>query len=321
MTLPARLGFVIAAAAVCSVLAPASARADETDNFTCRARVLADALDTLDAWMNVRISEAIAQANRRGPAGCDGDCLRRELQRRVGASSRHPLTGIPHATLARRVQRGRDIDRCHLAFRESIYGARPYNQPWLYPINGRVIFLADTINLSGRYVGTDKINHFMREGLAHWRAVDRGADLAGVMTRELGPPGRQLRWNERGLKGLTLTGVLAWADLAASYSGFLFWSDLLAIDGGTSLIVFDALLGRFVQQRPFTFAAYVNDAWDEAINVSTFHPGLAREVAAALWTRSMTSPVTGCQRLADLPDARLFVNPSCRAPAADVTGR
>ena len=174
------------------------------------------------------------------------------------------------------------------------------------------MFLADSIRLAGRVVGTDKINHFIREGLAHWRAVhEDGVEIESVMAHELGAPGWQLRLNENGLKGMTLTGVLSYADLAASYSGFRFWSDLLALDMPESFITRDATTGRFAQRRTFSFVLYVNDAWDETINRSAFHPALARQVAAALRDRSMDVPNAGCRPLTELPYSHLYLNPLC----------
>jgi hypothetical protein len=292
---------------------PGRARADETDNFTCRSRLMRDSQGALDALMNSQIQAALELANSRG-AACDAACVVRELQTSVGASRRHWLTGIPHARFEKWIDERSDIDRCHLEFKESIYGARAYNQFWLFPVNGRVIWLADSIRLSGRVVGLDKINHFIREGLAHRRAVERpGGEITDVMQRELGPPGRQWRWNERGLKGLSFTGILSYADLAASYSGFRFWSDLLSIGRAGSFVAYDTEAEAFVQRRDFTFAEYVNDAWDEGINYSTFHPTLARQVSKALRSRSMTSPVSDCRRLIALPQAGLYVNPACLA--------
>jgi hypothetical protein len=132
--------------------------------------------------------------------------------------------------------------------------------------------------------------------------------------RVLGSPARRFRWTEYGLKGWSLTGVLAYADLAAGYSGFQFWTDLLSMGSPASYVGRDASSGRFLQTRPFTFAAYVNNAWDEGINYSIFQPVLGREVAAALAHRELSLPVGDCRSLASLPDARLYVNPACLLP-------
>jgi len=295
----------------------ASAYADETDNFTCRARLSRDSLAVLDSWVNTRIQEALARANRRGAERCDEACLVRELQKTVGGSVLHPLTFVPHSRFERWIGKQREIDRCHLGFGETIYGARPYNQPWLFPFLGRTILVADSILLSGRVAGLDKINHFIREGLAHWRDVHgRREDIASILARELDPARGGLYWTEYGLKGKSLTGVLSYADVAAGYSGYTFWSDLLSMGPERSFVAPDATGGRFVQVRTFTLAAYVTDAWDEAINVSDFHPALGREVEAALRTRGLAFPVRDCRALSGLPDARLYVNPICLGPDA-----
>lgn len=285
------------------------AHADETDNFTCRSRLIADSLHVLDAIVNTRIELGVARANARWLSGaCDEACFTREIQRTIGATHLR-WTGIPQAALERWIADRRDVDRCHVKFRESIYGARHYNQPWLFPFTGRIIFIADSIRLDGTMVGLDKISHFIREGLAHWKAVQQGLSIGESMQRELGPARRHFGWTEYGLKGWSLTGVLSYADLAAGYWGFRFWTDVSALDSPDSFVSRDPRSGRFLVRRSFSFAQYVNDAWDESVNCSTFHPELAREVSAALATRRLACPATGASTLASLPDAQLYVNP------------
>jgi hypothetical protein len=309
-----RLGLrarVVIGIVVVSISFAARAFANETDNFTCRRQSLQDSMVALDALVNAKIREAVERANGRD-GKCDAACLARELRKRIAANVRNPWTGIPHARLADVLEKDPRFDRCHLKFKESIYGARPYNQPWLFPFNGRIIFLDDSIRLAGRIVGIDKINHFIREGLEHWRAVhEEGEGIESVMMRERGTQGWQLRMNEQGLRGMTLTGVLSYADLAASYSGFRFWKDVLSIDSPESFVTYDADTGRFQQRRDFSFIAYVNDAWDEGINRSVFHPTLAKQVATALRNVSMDGLISNCQLLTALPQAHLYVNPEC----------
>ncbi len=291
------------------VALPGPALADEADNFTCRLRVLRDSLGALDAIMNARIQTTLARVNSSG-GRCDEACLVRELQADVGGAYRHPLTGIPHSRFERWIGEHTDVDRCRIGFGDSIYGARPYNQPWLFPFTGRIILIADSIRVNGRLIGIDKINHFIREGLSHWKgAREPGGSIAAVMRKELGPPGRQFRWNEYGLKGWSLTGVLAYSDLAAGYSGYRFWSDISSLGRPASLVARDATSGRFVPRRPFTFADYVNDAWDEGVNCSEFQPGLAKQVASALTKRAMTCPAADASPLSGLPDGSLYINP------------
>jgi hypothetical protein len=325
MRMRKRTSFVAIAVVVLSGLMAGEVAADETDNFTCRSRPMRDALAQLDALMNARIREAVARANRRAGARCDAACLERlgsdELRETIGSSYRPLPTLIPHAVFMKSVSELPDLDRCHLRFGETIYGARAYNRPWMYPFHRRIIFVADSIRLAGRVVGLDKMNHFIREGLVHWRAVnERGATIASDIKRELGSPTRHSAWTEQGLKGMGLTGVLAYADLAASYSGFRFWSDLLAVGGPRSFVEFDRAAGRLHQVRTFSFAAYVNDAWDETINRSKLDATLRQEVEATIRRRGL-SPGGECRHLAVLPDADLYVNPECLAAGAGLESR
>ena len=301
-----RSALVFVFSAACLIPA-AAVWADETDNFTCRARLTRDASAAIDGWMNAAIQRAIDGANR--IPDCGGDCLRAELIRQVGRNIHRPPTFIPHSALARWIVREPGIERCRLRFSESIYGARPYNQPWLFPVNGRIIFLADSIRLSGTVIGVDKINHFLREGLGHWRAAEQGRGIDAIMAGELGVSRGPLRMTERGLRGMALTGVLAYADLAASYSGFRFWHDLLHTEDARSYVQWDEADRRFVQVRTFAFADYVTDAWDESVNRSAFARGLAAQVATRI--ANFPSADDRCAYLATLPDSSLYVNPAC----------
>ena len=320
-----RRPFVAIVVVVLSALMAREVAADETDNFTCRSRPMRDALEQLDRLMNARIREAVARANDRAGNRCDAACFERlardELREKIGGSYRPLPTLIPHATFMKSVSDLPDLDRCHLRFSETIYGARAYNRPWMYPFHRRIIFVADSIRLAGRVVGLDKMNHFIREGLEHWRAVnEQGATIASDLARELGTPTRHAAWTEQGLKGVGLTGVLAYADLAASYSGFRFWSDLLTLERPQSFVEVDPVGGRLRQARVFTFATYVNDAWDETINRSKLDAKLRQEVEATLRRRGL-SPGSDCRHLAALPDARLYVNPECLPAGAGVESR
>lgn len=301
-----RLALCLAAFVLCLSV---PALADEADNFTCRARLTSDSGPMLDGWINGQIQEALVRANQRKP-NC-ADCPIRELQKAIGTSRPERLTFVPHARFEQWVRAQPGINRCHLRFGETIYGSRAYNLPWLLPFNRRIIFVADSIRLYDHVIGIDKLSHFIREGLEHWQNIRHGRNLEDLIQKEFGSPGWQLGWNEHGLKGMSLTGVVSYADIAAGYSGFRFWTDLLSIDGPGSFVAYDAASGRFVQNRPVTLGAYVNDAWDEAVNYSVFDPALDREVAGALERRSMTRDVANCRALASLPDAQLYVNPRC----------
>jgi hypothetical protein len=284
------------------------AHGDETDNFTCRSRLTVDAQPALDEALTARIQIAIDRANSQG-GSCGHACLTRELRRQAGSSAPALGTWIPHSRFARLAGREAAVERCHLRFGDSIYGAHPYNQPWLWPATHRIIFLADSILLSGRVIGLDKLDHFIREGRAHYDALARGRHLDEVLKQEQGRSDRPFALTEHGLRGRALTGVMSYADLAAGYDGLRFWRDLLVFGEARSLVTYDEHVRRFVMVRSFSFADYVTDAWDETVNRSQFHPALGREVDDILRARAVR--MDDCRHLADLPDASLYVNPDC----------
>ena len=305
-----RMGTLIAALAL--VIGPAGhAGADEADNFTCAARLKIDSLATLDALMNAQIARAIDIANRK--KACDAACVAKVLREEVGRNRRDRVTWIPHSRFLSLIKSDKRVERCHLQFKDTIYGNKPVNQPWLLPFYGRIIFVADSIRVSGQIVGLDKIDHFIREGLDHWERIhEKGSDITASVATEVGRQGKPMQWTEYGLKGTSLTGVFAYADLAAGYFGYRFWSDMLTLDGPESYVG-AAPTGGYKQLRPFTFASYVNAAWDERVNASTFEAKLEKDVAKVFQERSIDKPARDCASLAGLPDARLYVNPICLA--------
>jgi hypothetical protein len=318
LAVSARASIRIALLLAALALASAPVWAEEADNFTCRSRLTKDSTAVIDAWINERIRDAISDANRRARgSGCDAACLFSELRGSVGASYPNPITLIPHSKLSGWIDDQKDIERCHLKFGETIYGAKPYNRPWLYPFYGRIIFVADSVRLAGRTIGVDKFDHFIREGLDHWKFINQEkGDITASVGREMGPAKKQFAWTENGLKGMSLTGVLSYADIAAGYFGYRFWDDVLSLGRPGSLVAYDAAIRVYSQRRAFTFADYVNDAWDESLNPSAFDEKIGKDVDAALKSRSMTSPIGRCQSLATLPQASLYVNPACLAAAA-----
>ena len=85
---------VLAVCAAAFVLAvPFAASADETDNFTCRARLSRDSLAILDSWVNAQIQEIarareqarFGTARRSDPRSGTAEGDRRELTRPLHA--------------------------------------------------------------------------------------------------------------------------------------------------------------------------------------------------------------------------------------------
>lgn len=160
-----------------------------------------------------------------------------------------------------------------------------------------------SLRLAGHIVGTDKLGHFFMQGLDYFKRVDsEGASLDIVLRHEHG---------EDGVWGLRMTGVKSYADMAANYQGYRFWS---ALYRGERPYARCENGRRWVKAREFTWADYVTDAWDEAINCSEFNPRLGERVRASLARMGLNCPVdpARCAALAKQERSEYFLSPACR---------
>jgi hypothetical protein len=287
--------FWIALACLASVPAPAT----EVDNYTGRDGLTQDALPVLDAEVNRILDRAILGSNRdarQSGDGCSRMKLRQEVVRWIGPD---PI-GIFElwATFTDRIQ------HAPAGYAESIYrGATVWESPAM-----RLAGIGRTFKLAGHVVGTDKLGHFFLQGLGYYSRVhDDRADLARVLGQEHG---------EDGIWGMPMTGVKSYGDMSANYSGYRFWSEFF--DGPRPYVRCKARGREWERLRDFSWALYVNDAWDEAINCSEFAASLGKTVLGHLSELGVSCPVDleKCAAISRLEHAELFVSPACRAAGA-----
>lgn len=114
------------------------------------------------------------------------------------------------------------------------------------------------IRVGAHRIGVDKLSHFMTEGADYYEAQRRGTGLSGIL--QIGQD------EENGSYGLRTTGIKSYGDLAANYSGYLFWSQLF--EGQNPYLVCEN--NKWVQKRQFNWNDYVNPLFDESINCSQY---------------------------------------------------
>jgi hypothetical protein len=175
--------------------------------------------------------------------------------------------------IERRAMKSREIERLPQARYRSVFSDAPW---WSTRVN-YLFGIGNTIRLSGSLVGSDKLGHFVSQGVKYYRSRLAGRSDERVVWRG--------RFNERWLFGQLTTSVYSNADLVANYEGYLFYRSLFedGVVAGKSRIV------RFANQRAtieraFDWSDHVNDYWDEALNPSFFSPALGRAVRNALLT-------------------------------------
>jgi hypothetical protein len=267
-----------------------SALAYEVDNFTDRDLSLRDARPILDQKVTELLDRAARVTRVEDPGGCSPVLLRQEILRWI----RPDPTGIFELWL----EFSDEIEKTPVGVRKSIYR----NVSFLDSPILKVFGIGRSFRLAGHMIGTDKIGHFFMQGLDFYHQVRGGRPLREVLERENG---------EDGLWGWGTSGVKSWADIAADYAGYRFWSRLVE---GTDPYFRCVEEEGWVRHASFSWADYVDASWDEAINCSEMKPGIRARVDEELTRRGWTCPMDreACSVLAQQEWAPYLLSPSCR---------
>jgi hypothetical protein len=253
----------------------APAGAYETDPLSDRRDPPGDGTDLANAYANELLAAALDRVN--DDASCEGDdrtlriAAAREIARIMTEKTTVPSRGrqpsMWFGAYAAWLESG-PLDRRDYRDRTDLYSdVRLTNSPIL-----RVFGPASTIQLAGVLLGTDKIDHFWVQGYDYFRVSHEGSD-----------PLRAVRWGTRtelGIWGEATTGVFSYADLAANYDGYRFYTGLLR-EG--SAVQRDEE-GCLVLERPFDWSEWIDWHYDEALNPSVYTDGIAADVQR--WTTS-----------------------------------
>jgi len=248
-------------AALLALLLPAAPLAGyESDQYSHRLEPIADAAPQLNRVTNEALA-AIA-SRWRGPE--DRGHFAFEVYRELGGL--HWVDRIE-----RYAMRSEAIEKLPQYRWRSVFRGAPI---WATRVNF-VFGVGATIRIGDSLVGSDKLGHFVSQGLKYFRS-----HLAGWREERIAWRGE---FNERWLFGQLTTSVYSNADLVANWEGYRFYRSLFedgAVAGEPAIVRFAA--GRAAVARPFDWRDHVNDYWDEALNPSHLSPALARYLAAKL---------------------------------------
>jgi hypothetical protein len=239
----------------------APSEALETDQFYAWTRPLADATDAVNAEINARIEDVLADVNTsRRTASC----------RDVAEAIHH---GFEYANISRfevwamqtaLVERApADPDEESAYRREWIYGETPALDPirWMPP--------SPTIEVAGIRVGLDKIGHFLCEGASAEKSYRR-ARRSGVPEDEAVMKAMRLGiLAERTVMGNSSSGVFSPADLEADFQGLSFYRGLC--DAAAPAL--QRMPDGWHLGRPFDLRDYVTPEWDESWQPNVYSPG------------------------------------------------
>ncbi len=271
-----------------------SLHAYEVDNFTDRELLKTDALPTLDESVNTILTRAAKGVRKERGNECNVVFLRQEILRWIRPD--------PAGQLELWLESTDKVNHTHVGITESIYqDVTLLDAPIL-----KIVGIGRSMLLNGQIVGTDKVGHFFMQGLGYYDLVHKeGKSLEKVLMED---------HQEDGLWGLKTSGVKSYADMATNYQGYRFWNQL--ISGSNPYFRCDEKLG-WVNHRTFTWADYVNPAWDEAINCSEMKPAIQSKVDRYLSSKGWKCPIQpeACVKIMSLDHAEYYVSPQCQRAA------
>jgi hypothetical protein len=240
--------------------------AAETDQYYARDAIIRDSSDELNGYFHQRIELALKKVNQSSRVESCREVAQEVLTQVLGEFNLvNYAKERTFSKVSKFTQEDPSVDRFppdsldqKIYRKDSIYKKRPF------PTN--VVGIAQTINVDGIYMGTDKIGHFSIVGKAYYsnflEALDKGASVeeATVIAIEKGFK------QEIAILGYTVGGTLSYADLEANYQGLVFGRNMCE---GT-LPHLENRGGKWVHSsvNPFDIRAYVNPKYDEAFNES-----------------------------------------------------
>jgi hypothetical protein len=230
------------------LLAGSSIAAYETDQFTNRLNPIEDSTELLDWKVNETLEKIVSEWQ--GPR--DDWKFVNAVYFEIGG--RHWVDKIE-----RWVMNSDEIERLQASRRNSIYQGHPF---WATRV-AALFGVGPTIKLNGQLVGSDKLGHFLSQGRKYYARYLRTYDEVKAA--------EQSAYTERALFGQMTTGVYSNADLVANYEGYRFYRSLFddgIVPGKPSILSWAG--DKWVIQSKFSWSDFVNEYWDEALNINHY---------------------------------------------------
>lgn len=219
-----------------------SVLASEVDSFTGTERYLGDATSSLNQLTNKWIDEASNSLK----LGCSEEKLVQAIAEKFNT--------FGWSKFEREISGSNTIDKIN-PIAKNIY--QDFSEQGAGA--GVLKFLSPLFKVQEHYVGADKFSHFFNEGFQYFKKVlwkGEPLDSAFVYGESM----------ENGLWGKLTMGIYSYADLAANYSGYLFFKNLTQGERP----YFKCENQNWNRVRNFRFNDYIDASWDERINCNSF---------------------------------------------------
>lgn len=266
---------------ICFFVFSTTTLASETDQFTRSEKSLSDLGNDISLKVAREIMDAKNKINKKKPEKRTIDNVREEFRKRNAV-------GVPKCQLEAWIMSGKHRDAQFFpGLQKTVFeGATA-------PFPGAYLELGHTLNMFGHDVGVDKIGHFFQQGYEYYeryqKALSKGLTEMAAIEAAIQGGIKQ----EKGIFGYATTGVYSNADLAANYSGFLFYLRFdrnITIDGRILPKILHMKEGEWEINpdagKPDELLKYhFSDHMNEALNPSVLHAWIRRTLIEAVQKR------------------------------------
>lgn len=245
---------------VASWLLGPSATAYESDQYSHRSTTIDDSSALLNEQVNAALEAIVADWRH----GRDDRRFAHQVYKRLGGF--HWVDRIERWAI-----RSPSVDKLPTRRYRNIYRGVPLCAARVTKLAG----VGVTIRIGDVLVGSDKLGHFMSQGLKFYRRWRRSGSEEQAARRG--------RFTEAGVFGQFFTGIFSNADLVANYEGYRFYRSLFedgVVPGKPAIVRFEGAQATLV--RPFDWRDHVNPYWDEALNPNHFDRLLRRHMLPRL---------------------------------------
>ncbi len=276
----------------------------EVDQFTRRDRRPQDSTEILDAEINLRVTQALNEANSGlmgssiGKHRCDGTPdEQKESRLKLFSQLRDKLTNQnPIGLLETFAESNKNIQKRKINIEDSIYRTAQEHSQILKKFG-----IASVIQVNQVQIGSDKLGHFFNEGyslyLQNYKRQDSSARTKSILFSS--------QSSESSFFGLETTKVKSYADLAANYDGSQFWNKLcgwpeknISVSEKKYFESFKCAPNAYLKcengnwainpKQKISLKDFVTAAWDESINCSSFHEDIRESVFSEMTQRVYT---------------------------------
>lgn len=246
-----------------SILAcPVRVTAYETDQFSNRSQPVEDSTEVLNREVNDTLEDIVANWHK----GHDEMAVVNAIYRRIGG-----LHWVDK--LERWAMKSAEVGKLSTPRYDSVYSGLP-----VWSVRATFFFgIGKTIRVNDELIGSDKIGHFLSQGRKFYRRYIRyGSEERAA---------RRSAFTERAIFGIMTTGAYSNADLVANFEGYRFYRSLFEdniVPGKPAMLRWDG--DEWIIQRPFEWTDFVNEYWDEALNINHFDRLLYKRMRKRLIT-------------------------------------